>query len=129
MDKKAITDITLDYLEGWYEGDASRMERALHPDLNKKGLQVIKDTGRSNLSQASATNMVEATRAGIGKLKPGEETEIDISVLDIYKNTACVKAVSLRFVDYCLLARYNDEWKIVNVLWEPRRADDDISGG
>jgi hypothetical protein len=26
----------LDYTEGWYAGDAARMERALHPELAKR---------------------------------------------------------------------------------------------
>jgi hypothetical protein len=29
----AIKRTVLDYFEGWFEGDAARMERALHPEL------------------------------------------------------------------------------------------------
>ncbi|PYS59909.1 MAG: hypothetical protein DMF76_15225, partial [Acidobacteria bacterium] len=32
----AITRTALDYIEGWYAGDAARMERALHPELAKR---------------------------------------------------------------------------------------------
>ena len=32
----AITKTALDYIEGWYAGDAARMERALHPELAKR---------------------------------------------------------------------------------------------
>ncbi len=35
-DKAAIKQTALDYIEGWYEGNAERMERALHPDLAKR---------------------------------------------------------------------------------------------
>ncbi len=35
-DKEAIKATALDYMEGWYEGDAARMERALHPELAKR---------------------------------------------------------------------------------------------
>ena len=31
--REAIKKTALDYGEGWYEGSAERMERALHPDL------------------------------------------------------------------------------------------------
>jgi hypothetical protein len=128
MDKEEIIKTTLDYLEGWYEGNAERMERALHPDLAKMGLKTVGPTGKSMLTHASATNMVEWTRAGYGKLKEGEEANIDITVLDVYDNTASVKAISLRFVDYVLLARYNGRWAIVNVLWEPVRKVEEDSG-
>src|SRR5688572_3399053 len=30
-DQAAIRSIALDYIEGWYAGDAARMESALHP--------------------------------------------------------------------------------------------------
>ncbi len=33
-DSAAIRQAALDYIEGWYEGNAERMERALHPDLS-----------------------------------------------------------------------------------------------
>ncbi len=35
---EAIAKTALDYGEGWYEGNAERMERALHPDLAKRAL-------------------------------------------------------------------------------------------
>ena len=31
MDEEAIRAVVADYIEGWYDGDAGRMERALHP--------------------------------------------------------------------------------------------------
>ena len=34
--REAITKVALDYGEGWYEGDADRMARALHPELAKR---------------------------------------------------------------------------------------------
>lgn len=30
-DSAAIRTAALDYIEGWYDGDAARMERSLHP--------------------------------------------------------------------------------------------------
>ena len=35
-DLAAIKQTALDYIEGWYEGSAERMERALHPELAKR---------------------------------------------------------------------------------------------
>jgi hypothetical protein len=34
--KAEIRQTTLDYIEGWYNGDPERMERSLHPDLAKR---------------------------------------------------------------------------------------------
>lgn len=116
-EKAAIRQAALDYIEGWYEGDAERMERALHPDLSKKGVQILPKTGRTVFSFASASMMVEYTKAGLGK-NPEKKQKVEVAILDVFKNTASVKTVSPDFVDYIHLAKYNGEWKIVNVLWE-----------
>lgn len=119
-EKAAIEKAALDYIEGWYEGDAQRMERALHPDLSKKGVQILPKTGRTVFSFASASMMVEYTKAGLGK-NPEKKQKIEVAILDVFKNTASVKTVSPDFVDYLHLAKYNGEWKIVNVLWEKNK--------
>ena len=46
-DNSAITKTALDYIEGWYTGDAARMERALHPELAKRMISTDPKTGRS----------------------------------------------------------------------------------
>src|SRR5437870_10341527 len=35
-DNESIKKTALDYIDGWYAGDAVRMERALHPELAKR---------------------------------------------------------------------------------------------
>ena len=42
----------------------------------------------------------------------------DVTVLDVFENAASAKIVASDWVDYLHLARWNGEWKIVNVLWE-----------
>ena len=121
IDHEAIKKTILNYIEGWYEGNAERMEKALHPDLAKRGVFTIKATGKTYLQHASASAMVEYTRAGMGKLKAGEKMDNEVTVLDVYENTAAAKAVSKDFIDYIHLAKCNGEWLIVNVLWEMKK--------
>ncbi len=66
-DVEAITRAALDYGEGWYEADAERMARALHPELAKRMIYTDSRNGRSRLSQMGAMTLVENTRAGGGK--------------------------------------------------------------
>ena len=47
-DKTAITQTARDYIEGWYEGNPDRMERALSPDLAKR-IVMTNEQGRSML--------------------------------------------------------------------------------
>jgi hypothetical protein len=116
--RAAIKVACLDYIEGWYEGNAERMERALHPDLAKRIVLSDPKTGRFRLDQMSAMGLVLGTRRGGGKNTPKEKQEKDVTVLDVFENAASAKIVAGDWIDYLHLARWNGEWKIVNVLWE-----------
>jgi hypothetical protein len=53
-EEAAIRATALDYVEGWYTGDAARMERALHPELAKRIVNTNPQNKRSSLGQQSA---------------------------------------------------------------------------
>jgi hypothetical protein len=116
-DADLIKQTALDYIEGWYEGNAERMERALHPELAKRIVRTD-ERGRSNLGQMSAMTLVGYTRSGGGKNTPKEKQQKDVTVLDIFGNAACAKVIASDWVDYLQLAKWNGRWVIVNVLWE-----------
>jgi hypothetical protein len=116
-DRAAITATALDYIEGWYEGNAERMERALHPDLAKRIVRT-NDKGQSMLGQMSALGLVQGVKRGGGKDTPKERQQKDVTILDVFENAASVKVVASDWVDYLHVARFNGRWMIVNVLWE-----------
>ena len=120
-DKAAITATALDYIEGWYEGNAERMERALHPDLAKRIVRT-NDKGQSMLSQMSAMGLVQGVKRGGGKDTPKERQQKDVTILDVYENAASVKVVASDWIDYLHIAKFNGRWVIVNVLWELKPA-------
>ncbi len=97
------------------------MERALHPELAKR-IVTADDKGRPRLGQMSAMTLVQGTRAGGGTQTPPAEQEKDVTVLDVYQNAASAKIVASGWIDYLHLARWNGQWKIVNVLWELKPA-------
>jgi hypothetical protein len=117
-DEAAIRQTALDYIEGWYEGNAERMERALHPELAKRIVRTNPQNNQSRLDQMSAMTLVLGTRRGGGKDTPKERQQKDVTVLDIYQNAASVKIVASDWIDYLHVAKFNGRWVIVNVLWE-----------
>ena len=117
-DETAIRAAALDYIEGWYEGNVERMERALHPDLAKRIVISNKEKTRSRLDQMSAMGLVQATRSGGGKNTPKDKQIKEVTILDRYENAASVKIVAESWIDYMHLAKFNGRWGIVNVLWE-----------
>jgi len=117
-DKEAIHQTAMDYIEGWYTGDAERMERALHPKLAKRMAMTNPATGQSQLNEMGAEQLVAATRSGYGKQTPESERRMDVTILDIYESVAVVKVVAKDWIDYLQIVKFDDRWVIINVLWE-----------
>jgi CRP-like cAMP-binding protein len=115
-DSAAIRATALDYIEGWYSGDTTRMARALHPKLAKRIVRT--QNGQSQLGDMTAEQLIAGTRAGYGKQTPEAERQRDVTILDVFRNAAVVKIVARDWVDYLQIGKWNGEWKIVNVLWE-----------
>ena len=97
-----------------------RMERSLHPDLAKRAVRQHPESGRPILHHLSKSTLVEYTNSGGGKDTPKEKLFYELTVLDVYKDIATVKAVSADYVDYIHLAKWNGQWMIVNILWDSR---------
>ena len=116
-DSAAIRAAALDYIEGYYEGNAERMERALHPELAKRIIRT-NDKGQSSFSNMSALTLINGTKMGGGKDIPLADRHKDVTILDIYQNAASAKIYASGWVDYLHLAKWYGQWKIVNVLWE-----------
>jgi hypothetical protein len=110
----AVVNAVLDYFEGWFDGDAGRMERALHPGLAKRSLQ--KD-GRT-LDETTAEWMIDATARGLGGERDPGDRRIDVEVEDVYDTIANVTVRSAVYREYVQLALTPEGWKIVNTLWE-----------
>ncbi len=114
---EAIRATVLNYIEGWYEGDVERMDTDVHPDLVKRIVFTDPRSSRSMYNQASKTHMLEYTRAGMGKKDAADKEKISMEILAQDAHIAMVKSITPQFIDYIHLAKWNDEWKIVNVLW------------
>ncbi|HEY0143134.1 MAG TPA: nuclear transport factor 2 family protein [Thermoanaerobaculia bacterium] len=111
-DEAKITAAALDYAEGWYSGDAARMERAVHPELAKR------IAARGELQKMGASELIDGTANGYGRKTPVEKQQKDVKILDVFGNAASVRLEMGAWIDYMHLAKIGNEWKIVNVLWE-----------
>jgi hypothetical protein len=116
-DEAAVVAATLDYFEGWFEGDAARMDRALHRGLAKRSLSQV-DPDSTELRDLTKERMVELTAAGGGKGEgPDGGLGIEVEVVDLHGNIASVVVRSAVYREYLHLVRTNEGWKIVNALW------------
>jgi putative lumazine-binding protein len=119
-DSAAIRATALDYVEGWYAGDADRMARALHPELAKRVVRTDPATGRQQLGQMGAMTLVEYTRQGGGRDVPADARRRDVRILDVFGDAASARTDMAGWIDYMQLAKWRGRWVIVNVLWATR---------
>jgi hypothetical protein len=117
-DLTAIRQAALDYAQGWYEGDAERMRRCLHPELAKRAILRDPQTGHERFSHLGQQRMVEKTEQGGGSEDvPAGKRTYDVMILDVCGDIASARADTTEYVDYLHLARSQGRWLIVNVLW------------
>ena len=113
-DDHEIVQVCLDYFEGWYDGDAARMERALHPELVKRAPE------GGALGETTAQEMIDATARGAGRRTDPEERRLEITVAHTYRDIASVTVMSTPYAEYVQLVRTPEGWKIANTLWQRR---------
>ncbi|MDH4350033.1 MAG: nuclear transport factor 2 family protein, partial [Gemmatimonadota bacterium] len=89
------------------------------PQLAKR--IVRQSEGAFVLGDMTAEQLVGYTRAGGGTRTPAAEQQKDVTILDIFRNAAVVKIVARDWVDYLQIAKWEGDWKIVNVLWETKQ--------
>lgn len=120
-DSAAIRAAALDYAEGWFEGNAERMARAVSPELVKR--IVVRDTvtGKDLIQGMGQSALVNGTRRGYGRSTPPARQEKEVRILDIFRGAAVARVTMTDWIDYLQLARVDGRWVIVNVLWEMKQ--------
>lgn len=116
-EKFAIESVSMDYLQAWHEGNSELMSSVVHPQMSKK---IVFDTGHKNGSLAYLSVedlLIQTKRRRLQKIDV-EALNKSITILDVYRNTAMVKAESRYWIDYLHMAKISGKWKIVNILWE-----------
>ena len=89
-DEAAVVACTLDYFNGWLDGDSHKMDRVLHPALAKRSLGQV-DADSDELRTVTKDQMVAWTAEGEGKeADPGGQRDINVEVIDLYGNMASV---------------------------------------
>ena len=118
--RKEIERACLDYIEGFYEGDTTKLERSLKPTLNKFGYWKNKTTGSYEPDgQMTFRQAIDyAKRVAEKKNFAKEDSPKKVEILDVGNSIAAAKVTAWWGIDYILLSRQNDRWMIDQVLWE-----------
>ena len=111
-DEAAVRATVADYIEGYYTGDAARMEKSLHPHYLKH--TISGSDGQLKMTEKTGLQIVQDVRSNGPERSP--EKKEQITVLDIAGDIASAKLVTAHWVDYITLSKWNGEWKIVSVV-------------
>ena len=76
-DSSGIRAAALDYGQGWYEGNAERMDRALHPELVKRIVVLDTVSKKAQVDGMGKTVLVNYTRRGFGTRTPEARRKAD----------------------------------------------------
>lgn len=120
QDKAKIERAALDYIEGFYEGDTTKIKRSIHPDLSKYGYGRDKKTKAYKGHAMTYDRAVDYARDVLKdpRWAAPKDAVKKIEILDAQDKIACVKVTVYWGIDYLLLTRYDDKWMITKVLWQ-----------
>ena len=118
-DREGVRAAVEDYLEALYSVDASRIERSVHPELNKRGLyrSKIDQPYKEDKMTYEELKKLAATWNKDGKrVKPDSPREIIL--LEVSDVTAVAKLKAVWGFDLMTLGKFDGKWKILQVLYQ-----------
>jgi hypothetical protein len=119
-DKEKIERACMDYIEGFYQGDTTKLIRALKPTLYKFGYWKNKETGKygpdGQMTYRQAIDYAKRVLEKKNFAKEGSPKKVE--VLDVMNSIAAAKVTAWWGVDYILLSKQDDKWMIDQVIWE-----------
>jgi hypothetical protein len=110
-DTSAVRATVTNYIEGYFTGDAARMEQTLHPHYLKHVIHA-----EIPMREMTGPELMESVRSeGAPDLPAAGKTE-QVTVLDVSGDIASAKLVTPGWTDYMTLSKLNGEWKILSVV-------------
>jgi hypothetical protein len=117
-EREAVRQAVLDYVEGIYTVDASRIERSVHPELAKRGFFVKKGETAYSSDVMTFQQLVDLAKTYNKNGRVPKDAPKDVVIFDVSDQTASAKLTAVWGIDYIHLAKYDGKWKFVNVLWQ-----------
>jgi Putative lumazine-binding len=119
-DAEKIKRACLDYIEGFYEGDTTKLIRSLKPSLYKFGYWKNDKSGKydpdGHMTYRQAIDYAKKVAEKKNFAKPGAPKQVEL--LNTGNAIAAAKVTAWWGIDYILLSKQEDVWRIEQVLWE-----------
>ena len=120
-EKQKIERAILDYVEAFYEADTTKAYRSVARDLAKRGYYTPKEGGMRE-AKMTFEQLVHLAQRWKTDQNITPETPRKITVFEILDKIATAKVEAKWGIDYFHLAKLNNKWTIINVLWQDHPA-------
>lgn len=119
-DTKKVESTILDYVEGLYLVDSTRIDKSVDKKLRKVGYWYNPDKKEyvDNLEMTHTQLSNLAANWNKNGNRTTENSPKEIEIFDINSKTASAKLTAEWGIDLFHLAKVNNQWKIVNVIWQ-----------
>ncbi len=107
----------LDYVEGFYEGDTTKLVRSVAAMVYKYGYSKRGESYvGSQMPYAEFMSFANGVKAG--RNRPAANAPKEITLFDVQDQTASAKLTAWWGTDYLLIAKQNGRWMITHVMWQ-----------
>ena len=117
-DHEAVERAVLDYVEAVEQGKPELIERGVHRDLAKFGFHRENPGDAFRVIPMTFDQLVELAATMKEKGYVPDNPEHSVEIFEVLDQTASVKLTAFWGIDYMHLAKYDGQWKIVQVLWQ-----------
>lgn len=119
-DYKKVKAAILDYVEGLYLVDSTRIDKSVDKKLRKIGYWYNSDKKKYvdnlEMTHTQLSNLAASWNKFGNRVRKDSPKEIEI--FEINTKTASAKLTAEWGIDFFHLAKVNEQWKIVNVMWQ-----------
>ena len=118
--KEAVERVSLNYIEGFYEGDTEKLSSCLDPKLHKFGFWKNKDSQKYKSAGFMSYKQAIAYAENVKKTKKFAKSNAPkkVEVIEVLEKIAITKVTAWWGIDYMLLAKNDGKWMIRQILWE-----------
>ncbi len=118
-DVEAVRRASMDYIEGFYEGDSTKHVRSIRPEFYKYGFYFNPDSGKYQGMQMTWPEALAFSRRVRERNRPAPATAPkEVKILEVSDQTAAVKVTAYWGIDYMLLGKFDGKWMISHVIWQ-----------
>jgi hypothetical protein len=123
-DRTGVHNAAKDYVDALYEAKPDLIARSVHPQLAKRGFYLNDKSAFQESTMTFDQLHKLAARWNEGGKRDLSKSPREVVVGEVMDQIATAKVVADWGIDYMQLAKYDGQWKIVNIVWQshPKRA-------